>query len=98
MPGMSPGGLARSLHDRLVVAPVRRIVAQELADTSARMLSAFDEAHRDLRRILSDLADANDQVAEAIGRSLTRLGAEIDVLQDQLPAVDATGHDPDPPL
>jgi hypothetical protein len=98
MPLMSPGGLARSLHDKLVIGPVRRIVAQELADTSARMLSAFDEAHDDLRRILSDLADANDQVAEAIGRSLTRLGAEIDVLHDRLPAADGTGHDPEPPL
>ena len=95
---MSPGGLARSLHDRLVVAPVRRVVAQELADTSARMLSAFDEAHRDLRRILADLADANDQVAESIGRSLTRLGAEIDVLHDRLPVAGGTGGDPEPPL
>ncbi len=63
----------RSLHDRLFVDPVRRVVAQEVENASVRMEASIDEARRDLERILGDLADANDQVAEAIGRSLTRL-------------------------
>ena len=90
---MSPGGFARSWHDRYFVAPVRRIVAQELEVASERMATAFEEANQDLRRILGDMADAEDQVAESIGRTLTRLGAEIEVLQSELHHIGRTEPD-----
>ena len=87
----------RSLHDRLFVDPVRRVVAQEVENASVRLEASFDEAHRDLQRILGDLADANDQVAEAIGRSLIRLRAETEALQDELRRLDRAPGEPEPP-
>jgi len=87
----------RSLHDRLFVDPVRRVVAQEVENASVRLVASFEEAHRDLTRILGDLADANDQVAEAIGRSLTRLSAETETLHDELRRLGRTPAEPEPP-
>lgn len=74
----------RSWHDRLIVDPVRRVVAQEVENASIRMATSFTEATEELRRILGDVADANDQVAEAIGRTLTRLSAETEALHEEL--------------
>jgi len=42
----------------------------------------------DLRRILGDIVDANDEVAESIGRNLVRLSAELDALREQLVGLD----------
>lgn len=86
----------RSLHDRLFVDPVRRVVAQEVENASVRLAATVEETHRDLQRILGDLADANDQVAEAIGRSLTRLSVETEVLHDELKRLGRTPGEPEP--
>ena len=87
----------RSLHDRLFVDPVRRVVAQEVENASIGLVARFEEVHRDLTRLLGDLADANDQVAEAIGRSLTRLSAETEALQGELRRLGRTTAEPEPP-
>jgi hypothetical protein len=92
---MSPGEYLRSLHHRLFVAPVTRIVAHEVDEASARLAAVLDEANRDIHRILGDFADANDQVAEAIGRSLTRLAAEVEALQRELPELARGAYEPD---
>jgi hypothetical protein len=97
MLAMASGGFMRSLHDRLFVDPVRRVVAQEVENASLRIEASVDEARRDLQRILGDLADANDQVAEAIGRSLTRLSAEAEALHEELRRLGRAPGEPEPP-
>jgi ABC-type transporter Mla subunit MlaD len=97
MLAMASGGFVRSLHDKLFVDPVRRVVAQEVENASVRLVASFEEVHQDLRRILGDLADANDQVAEAIGRSLTRLSAETEALHDELHRLGRAPGEPEPP-
>ncbi len=77
--------------------PVRRVVAQEVENASVRLVASFEEATGELRRILGDLADANDQVAEAIGRSLTRLSAETEALHEELRRLGRTPGEPEPP-
>jgi hypothetical protein len=94
---MASGGFVRSLHDRLFVDPVRRVVAQEVENASVRLETSFEKAHDDLVRILGDLADANDQVAEALGRSLTRLRAETEALQHELQRLGRAPGEPEPP-
>ena len=87
----------RSLHDRFFVDPVRRVVAQEVGNATVRLEASFEEAHQDLQRILGDLADANDQVAEALGRSLTRLRGETEALQEALRLLAPATGEPEPP-
>jgi hypothetical protein len=94
---MASGGFVRSWHDRLFVDPVRRVVAQEVENASIRMATSFSEATEELRRILSDVADANDQVAEAIGRTLTRLSAETEALHEELRHLGRPAGGPEPP-
>jgi phosphoserine phosphatase len=96
MLAMASGGFVRNMHDKLFVDPVRRVVAQEVEHASTRLVASFAEANEDLRRILGDLADANDQVAEAIGRSLTRLSAETELLHQELRRLGRAGE-ADPP-
>ena len=97
MLAMASGGFVRSWHDRLFVDPVRRVVAQEVENASVRLVASFGEATGELRRILGDVADANDQVAEAIGRSLTRLSAETEALHEELRRLGRTPGEPEPP-
>jgi hypothetical protein len=97
MLAMASGGFVRSMHDKLFVDPVRRVVAQEVEHASTRLIASFAEANDDLRRILGDLADANDQVAEAIGRSLTRLSAETELLHEELRRLGRAAGEADPP-
>jgi hypothetical protein len=97
MLAMASGGFVRSWHDRLFVDPVRRVVAQEVENASVRLVASFGEATEELRRILGDLADANDQVAEAIGRSLTRLSAETEALHQELRLLGRSPGEPEPP-
>ena len=97
MLAMASGGFVRNMHDKLFVDPVRRVVAQEVENASTRLTASFAEANEDLRRILGGLADANDQVAEAIGRSLTRLSAETELLHQELRRLGRAGGAADPP-
>jgi phosphoserine phosphatase len=97
MLAMATGGFVRNMHDKLFVDPVRRVVAQEVEQASTRLVASFAEANEDLRRILGDLADANDQVAEAVGRSLTRLSAETELLHQELRRLGRAGGEADPP-
>lgn len=85
----------RSLHDRLLVDPVRRVVAQEMEQVTARLVAEFERSDRDLRRILTDMADADDQVAEAIGRTLVRLSAEIERFRQELRGTEEGTDRPD---
>jgi hypothetical protein len=59
-----------------------------MENASIRLSVTVDEASRDLRRILGDIVDANDEVAESIGRNLVRLSAELDALREQLVGLD----------
>lgn len=97
MLAMASGGFVRSWHERLFVDPVRRVVAQEVENASVRLVTSFGEATEELRRILGDLGDANDQVAEAIGRSLTRLSAETEALHEELRHLGRPPGQPEPP-
>jgi hypothetical protein len=97
MLAMASGGFVRSWHDRFIVEPVRRVVAQEVENASVRLEASFAEATEELRRILGDVADANDQVAEAIGRSLTRLSAETEALHEELRHLGRPPGEPEPP-
>ena len=96
MPAMPFGSFVRSVHQRLFVAPVRRAVAEEVARAGAQLMQAVGDADREVRRLLGDLADANDQVAEAIGRSLIRLSAEIEVLHGELGRLGVKADEPGP--
>ncbi len=87
----------RSWHERLFVEPVRRVVAQEVENASVRLVASFAEATEELRRIIGDLADADDQVAEALGRSLTRLSAETEALHEELRRLGRPPGEPEPP-
>lgn len=87
----------RSWHDRFIVDPVRRVVAQEVENASFRLVAAFGEATDELRRILGDVADANDQVAEALGRSVARLTAETEALHEELRNLGRSPGEPEPP-
>jgi hypothetical protein len=97
MLAMASGGFIRSWHDRFIVEPVRRVVAQEVENASVRLVAAFGEATDELRRILGDVADANDQVAEALGRSVARLSAETEALHEELRNLGRPPGEPDPP-
>ncbi len=97
MLAMASGGFVRSWHDRFFVEPVRRVVAQEVENASIRLVASFGEATEELRRVLGDLADANDQVAEALGRSLTRLSAETEALHEELRRLGRSPGQPEPP-
>jgi hypothetical protein len=97
MLSMASGGFMRSWHDRFIVDPVRRVVAQEIENASVGLMAAFDEATGELRRILGDVADANDQVAEALGRSVARLSAETEALHEELRHLGRRPGEPDPP-
>ena len=88
MPAMSAGGFVRSVHHKLFVAPVTRAITNEMENASIRLSVTVDEASRDLRRILGDIVDANDEVAESIGRNLVRRSAELDALREQLVGLD----------
>jgi hypothetical protein len=97
MLAMASGGFIRSWHDRFIVEPVRRVVVQEVENASVRLVAAFGEATDELRRILGDVADANDQVAEALGRSVARLSAETEALHEELRNLGRPPGAPDPP-
>lgn len=85
----------RSWHDRLLVDPVRRVVAQEMEQVTGRLVAEVERSDRDLRRILTDMADADDQVAEAIGRTLVRLSSEIEQFRRELGNTDGASGRPD---
>jgi hypothetical protein len=52
---------------------VQETVSGTAAEVSRRLLPELAE----LRRIIGDQGDAADEVAEALGRTLTRLSAEV---------------------
>ncbi len=71
---------ARQARERLLLAPISRIVDERVA--------AAEQVTRDevaaLRRIIGDHGDAADDVAEVFGRTLTRLSAEVTALTEEL--------------
>ncbi|HXW39408.1 MAG TPA: hypothetical protein VEJ44_06915 [Acidimicrobiales bacterium] len=94
---MASGSFLRSVHSRLFVDPVRRVVHNEVTEVTERLADTVADNDRELRRTLQDLADAGDQVAEAIGRSLVRLSAEIEALQDELTRLKEASGTGEPP-
>jgi hypothetical protein len=97
MLAMASGGFIRSWHERFIVDPIRRVVVQEVENASIKLVAAYGHEAEELRRILGDMADANDQVAEALGRSVARLTAETEALHEQLRNLGRRPGEPDPP-
>ena len=64
---------AREARDRVFAPPVHETVTGTVSGVNQSLLPELAE----LRRILSDQGDAADDVAEALGRTLTRLSAEL---------------------
>jgi hypothetical protein len=78
----------------LIVTPIHRAVALEMEGTRQSLLAVIDAGQQDITRILRDFADANDQVAEALGRSLVRLSSQLEHLQDELDGMRIGTGDP----
>lgn len=63
----------RQTRDRVFAPSVQHTVAGTAAEVNRSLLPELAE----LRRILGDQGDAADEVAEALGRTLARLSAEL---------------------
>ena len=66
------------------MTPIHRAVALEMEGTRRSLVEVIATGQEEVTRILSDFADANDQVAEALGRTLVRLAAQLETLQEDL--------------
>ncbi|MGH9077772.1 MAG: hypothetical protein ACRDY0_10035 [Acidimicrobiales bacterium] len=67
---------ARQARDRLFAGPVQATVSE----TAGQISSAILPALADLRRIVADQGDAAGEVAEVMGRAITRLSGEVEDL------------------
>lgn len=70
----------RAAHSRLFAPSVRSTVAGTATEVNRSLLPELAE----LRRILGDQGDAADEVAEALGRTMTRLSAEVTDLTEEV--------------
>jgi len=69
---MSVGSALRSIRDRALGSLIRQVAADSVAEVKASMA--------EIERILGYQGDAADEVAETIGRTLTRLTSELTAL------------------
>jgi hypothetical protein len=73
---------------RRLLTPLRRArdrwFAAAVRDTAAATVNALAPEFADLRRVLSDYGDAADQVADTLGRVLTRLTGQVEALAEEL--------------
>ena len=69
---MSLGSTLRSVRERALGTLIRQVAAESVAEVRANI----DE----IERILANQGDAADEVAETIGRTLTRLSSELTAL------------------
>ena len=75
-----PMSAASQLRERAIGGLIRTIAANTADEAVRRVNSRIDE----VERILSDQGDAADEVAEVIGRTLTRLSAEVTALTSEV--------------
>lgn len=71
---MSLGSSVRSLHRKILVNPVERIVNE------GRLLDMV----RDVRRVVDEQATAMQETAEALGRTVVRLSSEVEHLEAEV--------------
>lgn len=76
----SPKTTVSQLRDRAIGGLIRTIAANTADEAVGRVSSRID----DVERILGDQGDAADEVAEVIGRTLTRLSAEVTALNSEI--------------
>lgn len=60
------------------------LIRQVAAETAERSVSEIGARIAETQRILADQGDAADEVAETIGRTLTRLSAEVTALSSEV--------------
>jgi glycosyltransferase involved in cell wall biosynthesis len=76
----SPRNTVSQLRERAIGGLIRTIAANTADDAVGRV----DARIREVERILGDQGDAADEVAEIIGRTLTRLSAEVTALTSEV--------------
>ena len=73
---MSVGSTFRAVRERALGSLIRQVAADSVAEIRGSIA--------EIERVLGDQGDAADEVAETIGRSLTRLSAEITALTAEM--------------
>lgn len=76
----SLGSTLRSVRERALGALIRQVAA----DTAERSVAEINARISETQRIIADQGDAADEVAETIGRTLTRLSAEVTALASEV--------------
>jgi prefoldin subunit 5 len=76
----SPRNTVSQLRERAIGGLIRTIAA----NTADEAVGRVDARIREVERILGDQGDAADEVAEIIGRTLTRLSAEVTALTSEV--------------
>jgi hypothetical protein len=75
-----PRNTVSQLRERAIGGLIRTIAA----NTADEAVGRVDARIREVERILGDQGDAADEVAEIIGRTLTRLSAEVTALTSEV--------------
>jgi glycosyltransferase involved in cell wall biosynthesis len=78
--GPSAKNTVSQLRERAIGGLIRTIAASTADEAVGRVAARIDE----VERILGDQGDAADEVAEIIGRTLTRLSAEVTALASEV--------------
>lgn len=76
----SPRSTVSRLRERAIGGLIRTIAA----DTADEAVYRVTERIQEVERILGNQGDAADEVAEVIGRTLTRLSAEVTALTSEI--------------
>lgn len=71
MPGYRT--VVRDVRGRVFATPVQETIDGTASEVERRLQGEF----REIRRILGDQGDAADEVAEVLGRTITRLSTEV---------------------
>ncbi|HUE60665.1 MAG TPA: hypothetical protein VMO88_13885 [Acidimicrobiales bacterium] len=76
--------LPRSTVSRLRERAIGGLIRTIAADTADEAVYRVTERIQEVERILGNQGDAADEVAEVIGRTLTRLSAEVTALTSEI--------------